>query len=220
MRPKVIMHTQVSLDGCIHGFENPAAYYAAAAKIDADMILFGSNTVVEALAQYPDDEEGFRIPPADASDARPWGVIPDSRGRVRKFRALMGMGYLKGVVALVSAATPKEYLDYLEKRGVDAVMAGDDHVDCAAAFEELNRRYGCRVLRTDSGGTLTSALLNRGLVDEISLVLSPCLVGAASDTVFKNLSIRENVRLELTGTEVIEGGYLCVKYSVPHPAGG
>lgn len=217
MKPKVITHTQISLDGCIRGFENPAAYYTAAAKIDADMVLFGSNTVIEAFLQAPEDEDKFRMPAVDANDLRPWGVIADSRGKVKHFGQIIGMGYLKGIIVLVSATTPEEYLQRLGRAGVDTIQAGDDHVDYAAAFEELNRRYGCRTIRTDSGGTLTCALLNQQLADEISLVVSPCLTGGA-DTVFRQLRQERIISLELIGSEVLEGGYLWMRHRVLKPA--
>ena len=41
MRPKVIMHTQISLDGCVRGFEDTGIYYLVANRFNADMVLFG-----------------------------------------------------------------------------------------------------------------------------------------------------------------------------------
>jgi 2,5-diamino-6-(ribosylamino)-4(3H)-pyrimidinone 5'-phosphate reductase len=45
MRPKMIMHTQTSLNGRIRGFENAGIYYMIANKFNLDAVLFGSNTV-------------------------------------------------------------------------------------------------------------------------------------------------------------------------------
>lgn len=36
MKPKIIMHTQISLDGRIKGFDNPEVYYQVAGGIHSD----------------------------------------------------------------------------------------------------------------------------------------------------------------------------------------
>ena len=39
MKPKIIMHTQISLDGRIKGFDNPEVYYQVAGGIHSDAVL-------------------------------------------------------------------------------------------------------------------------------------------------------------------------------------
>jgi 2,5-diamino-6-(ribosylamino)-4(3H)-pyrimidinone 5'-phosphate reductase len=178
MKPKVIMHTQISLDGCIRGFDHDELYYVAAGKINADMVLFGSNTVVTALKDAPPETKfDFAKPNIDPNDLRPYGIIPDSRGRIRNLHAIRNMGYLKDVIMLVSESTPKDYLEYLEERNYEYVVAGKDRVDFGEAFEILYDRYPCRLIRTDSGGELTSILLEQGLVDEVEVAIIPVLLG-------------------------------------------
>ena len=48
------------------------------------------------------------------------------------------------------------YLDYLTDRRIGTIVAGDDHIDMRPALEALNRRFGVKVVRVDSGGTLNS----------------------------------------------------------------
>jgi len=52
---------------------------------------------------------------------------------------------------LCSRATPQTYLDYLRQKQVEFIVAGDERVDLRAALEELNVRYGVKVIRVDSG---------------------------------------------------------------------
>jgi 2,5-diamino-6-(ribosylamino)-4(3H)-pyrimidinone 5'-phosphate reductase len=216
MKPKVIMHTQISLDGCIRGFDCPELYYVVAGGIDADMVLFGSNTVAMAFEQVPPETEAdFAKPEILPGDVRPFGIIPDSRGRLRNLHAARNMGYLKDLIILVSETTPQEYLEYLKERNYDFIVAGKDHADYKKAFEILNERYGCRKIRTDTGGTLTSVLLGQGLVDEISLIVSPCLIGKAEYNVFRSLSLPDRTELKLLKAEPVgEGGYLSLTYEV------
>ena len=55
-------------------------------------------------------------------------------------------------------------------------------MDLAAALEELNTRYGVTTIRVDSGGALNGALLRAGLVDEVSVLHAPVLVGGEDPT--------------------------------------
>lgn len=50
-----------------------------------------------------------------------------------------------------------------------------------AALEALNRRFGVRTFRGDSGGTLNSVLLQCGIVDEVSVLIHPFLAGGRPD---------------------------------------
>jgi riboflavin biosynthesis pyrimidine reductase len=79
-----------------------------------------------------------------------------------------------------SRATPQTHLDCLRERGIDAIIAGTDRVDLRAALLVLNKRYGVTRVRADSSGTLNGALLRAGLVEEVSLLIHPQLVGGTS----------------------------------------
>lgn len=209
------MHTQISLDGCIRGFQDTGIYYLLANNFNSDMVLFGSETVLMAAEQFPPEtEKSFVKPEVKEEDTRQDWVIPDSRGRLRNLHVFRDTPYCKDIILLVSQATPKAYLEYLKERNYDFILAGEDHVDYRRAFELLNERYGCKVLRTDSGGMLTNVLLRQGLVDEISLVVSPCLVGQSTLNVFRSLSLENNMDLEWLRSDVLEGGFVHLMYWV------
>ena len=215
MRPKIIMHTQISLDGCIRGFQDTGIYYLLANNFNSDMVLFGSETVLMAAEQFPPEtEKSFIKPENKEEDPRQYWVIPDSRGRLRNLHVFRDTQYCRDIILLVSQATPKAYLEYLKERHYDFIQAGEDHVDYRRAFELLNERYGCKVLRTDSGGILTNVLLQQGLVDEISLVVSPCLIGKSIPHVFRSLSLENRVDLEWLSSDALEGGYVHLMYRV------
>ena len=224
MLPKVILHTAASLDGRITGF--PAdleCYYALAARWNPDAILFGSETVLAAARDNPalevpqEHEEMFR-PHEGVPDPRPLLVIADSRGRVRCWDAIRKWPYMRDVLALCSSSTPQEYLDFLRGETIGAVVAGKDHIDMRAALDMLNRDYGIRTIRVDSGGTLNSVLLQAGVVYEVSVLIHPYLAGGIPDPTmfdpqkagFKDLQ----VPLHYLHSEVLETGILWLRYSV------
>lgn len=215
MKPKVVMHTQVSLDGRIRGFDNPEIYYQVAGGILSDAVVFGSNTVLTAFENCPEETKAdFFKPEVSPEDPRPIGVIVDSKGILRNLHAVRNLVYLKAVVVLVSNATPREYIQYLEEREYPYIMTGEDYVDYEKAFQLLSSQYGCTCIRTDSGAGLTNILLKKGLVDEISLILSPCLVGSKEKFLFDHLELEENINLEFLSMEIMNVHYLALRYNM------
>jgi 2,5-diamino-6-(ribosylamino)-4(3H)-pyrimidinone 5'-phosphate reductase len=91
---------------------------------------------------------------------------------VRTWEALRDCAHWSGALALHCSATPAE-----RSTSVAEIVTGGERVDLAAALAALHERHGARLVRVDSGGALTGALLCAGLVDELSLLVHPCLAG-------------------------------------------
>jgi len=90
-------------------------------------------------------------------------------------------------------------------------------VDLKKALKELQKRYGLRTLRIDSGGTLSAILLREGPTDEISVIMSPCMVGNANGTHFIDPAVSElpePCQLRLRQLEEMENGSVWMKYDV------
>ncbi len=180
MRPRVILHNMVSVDGRTDGFPTPdlGLFYELAGRWKEDATLVGVNTIIAGCEQEQDSGAADAdLQQPDPNDTRPILVVPDSRGRLRYWDRVRRWPYWRRAVALCSAATPPEYLGGLEAAGIDTILSGDDHVDYAGALDTLAQRYGVKVLRVDSGGVLNGVLLRAGLVDEVSVVTVPHLVG-------------------------------------------
>ena len=109
-----------------------------------------------------------------AEDDKAILAVPDSRGRIRTWHHWLQLPYWKGQWYRLRS-TPKEYLEYLNRRHIDAIVAGDDHVDYRAALEELNDRYDVKVVRGQRRHAQRP--LAALLVDEVSLLIHPALVG-------------------------------------------
>ena len=95
--------------------------------------------------------------------------------RVCEWEALRDCGYWSGVLPLRAASRPP-----IGDPPVPELVVGSDRVDLRQALTELASRTGYRVARVDSGGQLTRALLALRLVDEVSLLVHPCLTDAGS----------------------------------------
>lgn len=210
----------VSLDGFVDGFEpNIGTYYAIASSYRPDASLVGSTTAKTGITELPPEEESdFKKPRIKSSDKRPFWVIPDSRGILKNLlHVYRRMEYCKDVILLVSKSSPQSYLDYLKERHYDIITTGEDYTDYREALEILYNRYKTRVVITDSGGTLNSILLEEGLVDEISLLISPVLVGNKNTNLFRSLKLttqKKKIDLELLKNEIIDKNHVLLVYKV------
>ncbi len=214
----------MSLDGRITNF--PAdleLYYTLAARWNPDAILFGSETVLAAVRDNPslevpkEHEEMFKPAENAVTDPRPLLVIADSRGRVRCWDAIQKWPYMRDVLALCSSSTPPDYFSYLADRNIGTIITGKIRIDMRSALEALNARYGVKVVRVDSGGTLNSVLLLEGLVDEVSVLIHPVLAGGeANPTLFDPLKTGMHdvsIPLWLQHYEVLEHGIIWARYT-------
>ncbi len=220
MLPRVIIHNAVSLDGRMDWFTpDVGLYYELAARWKADAMLAGSETVLTSAEQsQATDEEEYEVPEKRKDARLPWLVVPDSRGRVRSWSRLRREPYWRDVVVLCSRTTPAEYIEHLEQRQIDHIVAGDERVDLRAALEELNACYGVESVRVDAGGTLNGVLLRAGLVDEVSVLISPSLVGGTTpNSIFRApdlTSPSDVINLRLIHVERLRNDTVWMRYEV------
>jgi 2,5-diamino-6-(ribosylamino)-4(3H)-pyrimidinone 5'-phosphate reductase len=181
MIPKVIIYNAVSIDGRINGFNaDKKLYYELASEWDVDAVLMGSNTVLKGFNAEPGElrEEGdFKVNKVVEDDTNPLLVVPDSGGKIRIWNEVAEMPFIRDILVLVSRSTPREYMDFLDKRNIKYMVIGYDKVNLGSALEELNLQFGVKSLRVDSGGTLNGVLLHDDLVDEICILIHPTIVG-------------------------------------------
>ena len=204
-RPHVVVHVAVSLDGATTGFEvDVPRFYALGRTWREDVTLVGADTILaqrEALAAAP------RPGPAPYCPVLA-GV--DGRGRVREWEALRECGYWSDVVALRAAATPAHARGTSERE----LVTDGERVDLAAALAALAEHEGARVVRVDSGGRLTGALLRAGLVDELSLLVHPCLAGGRDRRPWHGTAQVPSRSLERLTSPPLDDGLQWLRYRV------
>ena len=218
MLPKVIVHTEVSVDGRMDWLRDDGfVYYRLIGDWGVDAVLSGSGTMLAAYPN-PDTEAELAAPKPEKPADLQRMVVVDSRAQLRCWRQMQQSEWWGEVTALVSEATPKSYVNELAALGVDVIAAGDEHVDLRAALEELSARYGTKVVRVDSGGRLIGALLRAGLVDELSVILSPTLVGGMSGRSFyvaPDLPSADGATsLRLTAVEAVDTNFVWLRYAI------
>lgn len=222
MLPRVILHNGISVDGRYDWYTGDVGlYYELAGRLDTEAMMSGSNTVLTAFAsaEAPEQVEEPAGPQQNnPADTRPWLIIVDSQGRVKNLGQIRRQPYWRDVIILCSLATPPAHLAYLREQQVEFIVTGEKRVNLRPALAELNARYGLKRLRIDSGGILNGALLRQGLVDEVSVVLNPFLVGGTSPRSFFTApdltSTGEVIPLRLVHLEQLRADAVWLRYEV------
>lgn len=231
-RPYVICHILSSLDGKINGpFMGTesvrmlaAEYGKYRAKMNADAWLYGTTTTKEftnfrkpVLAEkyevpegdfVADDQTGFYYVSLDVDGEIGWesGVF-SNKGRTPAH-----------VIEVLTEATPAAYKDYLRKRGVSYIIAGEKKLDCRLAMEKLYECFQIEKVLICGGGAADWSFLQAGVIDELSLFLAPVSDGGRGEaSVFTQIpSLNEGRPVEflLKDMEKIGDGGLRLNYQV------
>lgn len=220
MLPRLVIHNSISLDGSTTGFAaNLDVHYGILGSYEPDAMIVGSNTAKTGTQFFceripPEDEEDFKKPDIRPDDTRAYWVIADSRGILEGLMHVFRRSeYSKDVIVLVSEKTPESYINYLKERNYDFIRTGAERVDVRQALEIASERYGFKLVVSDSGGILNGILLEQGLADEISLVLTPEIVGKNGTNLFRGIE-KSGIQLELIRNEIVEKKYVHLVYRV------
>jgi len=122
------------------------------------------------------------------------------------------------VVVLISRKTGVDFSAYLKERSYDYLICGERRVNLKKAYNALTEKYKINTIMVDSGPTLNGVLLNAGLIDEISLLVFPVLVGKRSNKLLAQIKIgNQNVNLKLLDEEKLENGLVSLRYQLGFP---
>lgn len=220
MLPRLVIHNSISIDGSTTGFNaNLEVHYGILGSYEPDAMIVGSNTAKTGTQFFcdkipPEEESDFKKPDIRPEDKRAYWMIADSRGILEGLMHVFRRSeYSKDVIVLVSEKTPEPYINYLKERNYDFIRAGAEKVDIKQALEIAAERYGFKLVVSDSGGILNSILIEQRLVEEISLILDPEIVGRTGTNLFRGIE-KSGIQLELVRNEVVEKKYVHLVYRV------
>ncbi len=229
-RPYVICHILSSLDGKINGpfmakevtRSLGGEYGRIRMEMNADAWMYGTTTVKEFLNfRKPDLKEGAYVPEGDfvaGDQTKPYFIAVDAKGELGwESGRFANKGRSEAhVIEILTEAAPVSYRAYLRERGVSYILAGEKELDCKVAMEKLFRLFHIEKLLICGGGIVDWSFLQAGMVDELSLVLSPVTDGgsgnAAVFTQIPTLGTEEPVEFELIAVEQVGIGGLHLNY--------
>jgi riboflavin biosynthesis pyrimidine reductase len=229
-RPYVTCHILSSLDGKINGpFMAAKAtgllgseYGKIRTEMNADAWLYGTTTVKEFLNfREPVLDQNACVPDGDfvAGDkTNPYFVALDVKGELGwESGRFAGKGRTAAhVIEVLTEVTSPSYRAYLRERGVSYILAGKTELDCEIAMEKLHRLFHIEKLLICGGGAADWTFLQAGMVDELSLVLSPVTDGSSGNaSVFARISdssTGEPVEFDLESVKQVGSGGLHLNY--------
>lgn len=226
----MICHILSSLDGKINGPFMAAeatgalsgAYGNLRRKMNADAWLYGTTTVKEFLNfREPLLSENAAVPEGDfvaGDETKPYFVALDAKGELGwESGRFVGKERAEAhVIEILTEAAPLSYCAYLRERGVSYILAGRSELDCQLAMEKLYRLFHIEKLLICGGGAADWTFLQAGMVDELSLVLSPVTDGSSGTaSVFAQFSaqkVGQPVEFDLKSVQPLDSSGLYLRY--------
>ena len=216
--PFVVVKYAATLDGRIAASSGDSRWvsgpdtlrWAHAGRPDLDAILVGASTVVIDNPMLTARPDGV------LSDRQPLRIVLDSAGRIPTSAAVL-QGDSKTLVATTSRSTP-EWRAGIEATGAEVlVLPSDDegHVALLPLLGELGRR-SIILLLVEGGGVVIGSFFDQRLVDKLTAVIAPKIVGAADAPsaiaghgvarMADAITLRD-MKVERLGTDILVTGY-------------
>ena len=228
MKPYVICHMCTTIDGRIitsrwprlpRRIDSARLFESTAASFGIRAWLVGTTTMRE-FAGRPGalSRTSARLPRVDhlaAPQARGYAIGADAHGALRFQHAEVDGDH---VVLLVTRQASNSYLAHLQRAGVSYLFCGERHVNVGTALRKLRTVLGLRKLMLEGGGRFNGALLQAGLVDEISQVVVPVVDGGVGVPGIFDIpgpaSRRAAASLRLISQRTLPGGVHWLRYHV------
>lgn len=195
MKPFVLCHMEVSMDGKIDGPYQDYPY-AQDAGNDYDFLTdlprsdeamaCGKNTVRMYFASDPIDLSPYR---GDKTDSGKDQFFPLREGEryVFVFDRSGSLFYKENtypygaqqnrIVEVITSKAKPEYLAYLKSMEIPYLIGGKDDLDLPLVLEKMAKLFSIREVLLTGGAEINGSFLKAGLVDEISLVMVPYIDG-------------------------------------------
>lgn len=202
-RPYIICHILSALDGKIAGdfmrtMANQNAsneYGRIREEFKAQAWLYGTTTTKEFTGFRKPVLESLNeeVPDGDYAAETEWDLYYVSLDTLGEIAWDSGIYKRAGrpdshVIEILTESTPLAYRAYLRKQGVSYILAGTNTLDCKIAVQKLKQLFGIEKMLICGGGTINWSFISQGVVDELSLLLSPVADGDPhTPTVFERM---------------------------------
>lgn len=223
MKPHVIMHMGISIDGRIVPGGWPEEVGASLNKIyedvhstlDGDAWIVGRVTMSEFGKGEPRPIKASEVYPrttwkAKDAETGPYGIAIDQGGKLH-----LNTDRANGdpIVLILVESVSDDHLGELQRDGISYLFAGKDKLDLALALERLHSDFGVERLLLEGGGGINGSFFSDDLVDEVSLLVAPFADGNEGPTLLTG-GRPKGTKLRLTGVQDIDGGHVHLRYDV------
>lgn len=194
-KPYIFCHMETSPDGKIMG-----KYLWLPEAVDVgdsfdvvmhqhyhyEALMLGRTTIDDNHTYYakPDvDENAAPVPAGDylapGAEIGRYMIAVDGHGKLAWDTNLYDDGDKKAhVVELLTEQASNAYKDFLRKQGISYLICGKDHVDLPLACDKIKNLLHVKTMMLGGGAVLNWSMMQAGLVDELSQVISPAADGS------------------------------------------
>ncbi len=173
-RPHVVLNAGMTLDGKIASKTRNAEISCEKDLERVHQIRKGVDAIMVGIGTILDDDPRLTVHKIPGKkDDNPLRVVVDSKGRTPLDARVLNDD-ARTLIA-VSKSAPVDNVNKIKGKA-DVFVCGKSKVDLVCLMEELYRR-GVKTLLLEGGATLNWGMFEEGLVDEVSVAVSPVIVG-------------------------------------------
>ncbi len=152
-----------------------------------------------------------------AKDRRPYRIIVDSNAQTPLTSYVVKTAREIPTIVAVTSRAPKNRIEILERRGVKVFVCGEGRLVSVKILLQILRKLGIRKILLEGGGALNWSMLSSGLVDEVSVAITPRILGGEKAVTLVEGKgtplVKDGVKLKLLNA-VKYGPDLVVRYKV------
>ncbi len=231
MRPYIICHMLVSIDGKVTGkflnhdaaIEASNIYYDINRNTISQGFICGRVTMDESftkgyipnLTKYSNivvEKKDYIV----NNNYEKYAIAFDRKGRLGWQKDILedeDPGYNNmHIIEVLTENVKDEYLAYLQDIKVSYIFAGKEELNVKTALEKLQKLFNIDTLLLEGGSIINGAFLKENLVDELSLVYVPLLADKNDKPLFYDSEIKN---FELISTNKINN-CIYTRYKVKH----
>lgn len=213
MRPFVTANFAITADGRISTRKGtPANFTSARDKRRLIEIRAGCDAVLAGVRTIATDQMTMGLPAEDLRAAReargksaePIRVLLSNSGRIDPELKVFTRGSAP-IVIFSTMRMPPRIRTVLKKKA--ALYLDENSVDLEGMLRRLRREHGVKRLVCEGGAQIFRALLERDLIDELHITLSPRIFGGTKAPTLTSPAgeyLAHSTRLELREMRVIE----------------
>src|SRR5438477_11521048 len=214
-RPYAIINATISLDGKIATYTGDSRMSSPAdlrrvhrLRASVDGIMVGMRTLLR-------DDPKLTVKYAEGR--KPHRIIVDSNAQTPLTSYVVRTAREIPTIVAVTSRAPKNRIEILERRGVKVFVCGKGRLVSVKILLQILSNLGIRKILLEGGGALNWSMLSSGHVDEVSVAITPRILGGEKAVTLvegkERGLVRDGVNLKLLKTTKY-GPDLVVRYKV------
>jgi len=214
-RPYVILNAAMSLDGKIATYAGDSRMSSPAdlrrvhsLRASVDGIMVGMRTLLR---------DNPKLTVKFAKDRNPHRIIVDSNAQTPLTSYVVRTAKEIPTIVAVTSRAPENRIEILERKGVRILVCGKGPLVSVKILLHTLGKLGIRRILLEGGGALNWSMLSSRLVDELSVAITPRILGGEKAVTLVEGKgrglVREGVKLKLLNTAKY-GPDLVVTYKV------